>query len=301
MLSKKTTFFFLKLLAAAGIFISLQMFCESQTKGFRPHWIVSNLPNDPRWEVPPLGEEEQKEVNALLDQTFTYLGSGGWCFAFLGEDGKTVLKFYRHTHLRPSQILKDFSFKKLLMKADPMPLGSSYFQEFNFKSCTLLYSQAKERTGLLYVHLNKTKGKHKPVTLVDNIGVRHTIDLDQTEFLVQKRADLLLEHIDRLAKAKKTDEAKQCLDDMIACLLTLYKRGNRDLDHSLRNNFGYTEDGAVTLDLSSYCPDESLKNPGEYRKELVVKTRRLSRFLDKHHKELYNYFEERLSEIVEKG
>lgn len=298
---KKILRFCLKLALAATVFTGLSIFCNSQTKGFRPYLIISNLPNDPRWEVPPLSTEEMKQVDSFLDQPFTYLGSGGWCFAFLGEDKNTVLKFYRHSHLLPSTIMRVFSFEKLLLQSPPWPEGCSYFQEFNFKSCTRLYKLAKERTGLLYVHLNKTQGLHKPVTLIDNIGVRHTIDLDKTEFVVQKKADLLLPHIDRLAKEKKQEEAKRCIDDMIECLLAIYKTGTRDLDHSLRNNFGYTEDGAVTLDLSSFGPDESLKQPGEYRKEIIVKTRRLSRYLQKHHKDLYLYFEEKLSNLLENG
>lgn len=154
---------------------------------------------------------------------------------------------------------------------------------------------------MIYVHLNKTQRLHKPVTLIDNIGIKHTIELDKTEFVIQKRADLLLPHIDRLAKQHKSEEAKHCLDDILNCLLTLYKCGARDYDNSFRNNFGYTEDGAVALDLSSFGYDETLKKTGEYRKEIIVKTRSLSRFLEKNHKDLYDYFEHRLSEIVEKG
>lgn len=248
---------------------------------------------------PLLSNEEQTKIDTLLGQPFTYLGSGGWCFAFLGEDKKTILKFYRHNHFFLSTILRERSFEKLLLKAPTLPEGSPYFQEFNFNSCVMLYNQAKKRTGLLYVHLNKTPGLHKPVTLYDNIGIKHTIDLNKTEFVVQKRATLLFEHIDSLAKQKKMDEAKHCIDDMIRCMLTLFKGGLRDLDLSLHYNFGYTEDGAVTLDLSSFVPDDSLKKPGEYRKELIVKTRGLSRFLNRNHPELHSYFEKRLSDALE--
>jgi hypothetical protein len=290
-----------ELLALASVFCGLHFFCLEKTQGFRPYLILSNLPNDPRWEAPPLPDEEQKKVDALLDQPFTFLGSGGWCFAFLGQDQKTVLKFYKHSHLLPSSIFKEFSLKKLLLQSDPLPQNIPYFQEFNFKSCMLLYTQAKEQTGIQYVHLNKTQGKHKPVTLIDNIGVHHTIDLDHTEFIVQKKADLLFPHIHHLSQQKKFDEAKHCIDDFFNCILILSKMGIRDYDRSLRNNFGFTEDGAVTLDLSSFGYDESLKNPGQYKKEIVNKTQRFSRFLRKYHHDLYLYSEDRLSEIMEKG
>ncbi len=298
---KKRLRYPLYLLVLAALSYGLHRFCQKQTHGFRPFWILSNLPNEERWEVPPLSPEEQQQIDQLLDQPFTFLGSGGWCFAFLGRDEKTVLKFYRHSHLLPSSIIREFAFKKLLLQSDPLPPNLPYFQEFNFKSCMLLYAQAKERSGILYVHLNKTQGKHKPVTLFDNIGIRHVIDLDKTEFVVQKRADLLFPHLQHLSKQKRTEEAKQCLDDFYRCLLTLSQRGIRDYDRSLRNNFGFTEDGAVALDLSSFGVDETLKNPGEYKKEIMNKTQRLSRFLRKYHPDLYAYSEQRLSEIMETG
>lgn len=284
---------------AVALAAALYLFCESKTRGFRPYLILSDLPNDPRWEVPPLSSEEQAQIHARLDQPFTFLGAGGWCFAFLGEDGETVLKFYRHNQFRPTELLTEFSFGKLFFKSPRLPINSSYFQEFNFESCTLLYKEAKDRTGILYVHLNKTEGLHKPVTLIDNIGVAHTIELDKTEFVVQKRGDLLLSYLHKLAKNKKTEEAKQGIDDMFECLLTLYKKGIRDNDHSLRNNFGYINGKAVTLDLSSFVPDDTLKRPGEYKKELVVKTRRMGRYLEKYHSDLSAYFENRLTEIIE--
>lgn len=289
----------LNYLLFGAVFFGLSLFCHEKTRGFRLYAILSNLPNEPRWEFPPLAPEEEQNVAALLDQPFTFLGSGGWSYAFLGQDQKTVLKFFNHTHLGPSGLVTDFSFKKLLLQSDPWPENQSYFQEFNFNSCKLLYTQAKERTGLLYVHLNKTQGKHKLVTLIDNVGVRHTIDLDKTEFVVQKKAELLFPHLDHLSREKKLDEAKQCIDDFYACLLSLSQKGIRDNDRSLRNNFGFTDEGAITLDLSSFTPDEQMKNPGTYKKEIVNKTQRLSRFLRKYHPELYAYSEMRLAEIME--
>ena len=301
MLLKKILRLSFKLLLATAIFMGLQKFCYQQTRGFRPYWILSNLPNDPRWEVPPLSEKEQKEIDALLDQPFTFLGCGGWTFAFLGQDKKTVLKFYRHTHLRPQEMLKDFSLKKLFLQSDPWPPNTGYFQEFNFKSCSLLYSLVKERTGILYVHINKTQGKHKPVTLYDNIGIRHTIDLDKTEFVVQKKAELVFPHLEKLAKEKKFEEANHCVDEMFNCLLVLCKNGLRDCDRSMKNNFGYTEDGAVTLDLSSFIIDEELKNPGHYRKEIMYKTHKMAHILRKHYpSEISAHCEKRLCEILEK-
>ena len=69
-----------------GCAVGLYYFAESQTKGFRYYHLISNLPNEDRWEVPPLSNEEMARINHLLEQPFTLLGSGGWCHAFLGQD-----------------------------------------------------------------------------------------------------------------------------------------------------------------------------------------------------------------------
>ncbi len=287
----------LKIFFAGMACWGLSYFCKVQTGGFREYAILSNLENDPRWELPPLAAEEKHQIDALLDQPFTFLGSGGWCYAFLGKDQKTVLKFYKHSHLLLSSIFKDFAFEKLVSRSAPWPKGLRYPQELNFKSCTLVYKLAKERSGLLYIHINKTEGMHKPVTLYDKIGVKHVIDLDKTEFVVQRRADLLIPHIEELVKQKKIDEAKECLDDFIACLLQFAHNGIKDLDTSLRKNYGFIEGKAVSFDLSSFVSDESLKHPGSYRKEVVLKSQRLSRHLRKNHPELFTYYESRIHEV----
>ncbi len=289
--------FTLKIFFAGMACWGLSYFCKVQTGGFRESSILSNLGNDPRWELPPLSSEEKQQVDVLLDQPFTFLGSGGWCFAFLGEDQKTVLKFYKHDHLLLSSIFKDFSFEKLVSRSGPWPKGTRYKQELNFNSCTLIYKKAKERSGLIYVHLNKTEDMHKPVTLYDKIGVKHVIDLDKTEFVVQKRADLLIPHIENLVKHKKIEEAKSSLNDFLACLLQFSQNGLRDLDTSLRKNYGFIEGKAVSFDLSSFVSDETLKHPGSYRKEIVLKSQRLSRHLRKNHPELFTYYENRIHEI----
>ncbi len=291
--------FGLKFMAAVCLCAALFLFCQSQTKGFRAYFLLSNLPNDPRWEMPPLKDEQLQAINTLLDQPFTFLGSGGWCYAFLGQDQKTVLKFYKHTHLSLNSVMRDFSFGKLLLKSARLSQNARYFQEFNFTSCALLMHETQDRTGVLYAHLNKTHGVHKSVTLYDNIGVQHTIDLDQTEFVVQKNATLLLPYLSQLAKEGDIDSAKACIDDLLDCLLAFYQRGIKDHDRSFRNNFGVVDGHVISLDLSSFGRDEMIAKPANYKKEIVLKTQRLKYFLEKNHPDLWAHYESRLCDIVE--
>lgn len=284
---------------SAGLFFwGLALFSERQTQGFRLYLILSNLPNDSRWETSPLTPEEKNQVDALLDQPFTFLGSGGWCYAFLGQDQKTVLKFYKHSHLQLQNIVKNFSIRSLLLKSDPLPENIPYFQEFNFNSCMLLWKRARKRSGLLYIHLNKTHGVHKSITLIDNIGVHHRVDLDRTEFVLQKKAQLLIPHLNDLLKEKKIEEAQRKIDDMLACLFELYRKGIRDYDQSFRQNYGFIEEGAIALDLSSFVYDESIKDPHFYAQEIRFKTKRLAHWLKKYQPALFAYYDEKLQELL---
>ncbi len=104
-----------RLVCSVLIFIGIYYFCESQTQGFRLQEILSDIPNHPRWETKPLSLEDQKTVEAKLKQTFRYLGSGEQSHAFLGEDQKTVLKFFRHNDLSMLKILKWFPSSKYVL------------------------------------------------------------------------------------------------------------------------------------------------------------------------------------------
>jgi hypothetical protein len=210
----------------------------------------------------------------------------------LGEDQKTVLKFFRHTHLAPRALLTNFSLGKLFLKSPILPTGTPCFQEFNFKSYLLAHQTAPERTALLYLHLNQTEGKHGSVTLIDPSKVEHTISLDKTEFVVQERATLVLPYLTDLMENHKVEQAKEAIDDLLDCLLSFYKQDVKDLDLGLKNNFGFTTQGAIALDLSSFVTSDNL----DPSKELAHKTQRLGRWLRKNHPVLYAHYLKKLSQ-----
>ena len=185
MFLKKSFIFCFKLALVAAIFMGLQKFCTSKRGAFAFTGFF------PICRGPSVGSPSSRRRGAKKGQrpsgpTLHVFGRGRLDVSPFGQIKKTVLKFYRHTHFRPNQLFKNFSFKKLLLQSDPLPENAYYFQSFNFQSCCNLYSLVKERTGILYVHINKTEGKHKPVTLYDNIGIRYIIDLDKQNSSFEK-------------------------------------------------------------------------------------------------------------------
>ncbi len=177
---------FLKWLFFIPLVYWIEKFCIHQTDGFTLLKIRSTLMANPKWEI---AETFPQEISPLLSQKFLYLDSGGQCYAFASEDGKVVIKFFKH-HLRrlpwliahiplPSKYaaLREKQKIKRLSKLDR-----------DFTSYKIAYERLREESGLLYLHLNKTKHLNLYVTIVDKLGIAHYLDLNDLEFIVQYNA-----------------------------------------------------------------------------------------------------------------
>ena len=188
--------------------------------------IQSNLSYHPEWDVPQTNENE---IKAILSQPYYYLGRGVQSFVFVAQDGKTVIKFFRHHRLRTdAKVAKDFG------------------------SYLLAYNRLREETGLLYLHLNKTNHLKQTLEIVDKLGIHHPIDLDKYEFIVQRKATLTYPAFDEWITEGKTDEAKEALTSLVHLLKTRAERGIFDKDPDLNTNFGFIGTMAVQIDVGRY-------------------------------------------------
>lgn len=276
----KTAFFVLG-------FVGLSFFCETQTKGFRLQEILSDIPNNPAWDVDPLREEKQREVVHKLDQKFRYLGSGDQSHAFLGEDGKTVLKFFRHNDLSLMRFLNKFSAEKWYLKKQFDPRGA-------FDSCKLAFVDLQEQTAISYLHLNKTRDLFNPVVLVDNSGVSHTVELDQMEFMVQDYCELAVGRIAARMKSGDVEGAKRAIQALFATIEDWSKRGVHIDNPALKRNIGFCGDKVIMFDVGSLRKDTSEMTPEQIKREVKHVTRGLGQWIGKKYPELYSCFEQEL-------
>ena len=161
----------------------LQRFCYKKTDGFALYKVLSSLTPNSAWQLPPLAEEEKKNLETLFDQPFYYLGKGAQAYVFASEDGQSVIKFCRFDHLRPSLFFANCIFPFVYEKTRIEKMWQKRGRlEMEFGSYKIAFEQMKEETGLIYLHLNKTYTfRNKKITFYDKIGVAHKLDLDQME------------------------------------------------------------------------------------------------------------------------
>jgi hypothetical protein len=265
-----TRVFYLVFLA---LIFPLYRFCEKQTDGFSLAKVTF-----------PLGEEtEFSEAFPAISQKFHYLAKGGQCFAFLSEDGQTVLKLL-HPPFAP-RFLKPFSFamKKIAYAEKKW--------ERDTTSYVIARDELKEASGILVVHLNKSSNINKKVMIFDKLGISHEIDLDAHAFILQKKVDLLFPVLEEKIRMQDTLEAKHLLKQMVDLLKMRCNKGIFDEDPRLHKNLGIAEGKAFFIDIGRFKRDETRKQPEVIQQDLAAMTVRLKDLLLKKEPSLAEYLD----------
>ena len=252
-------------------------FCKKQTAGFTVTRISSDLPFHPEWEV----EEQlsQEELTNLLSQPYHFLGKGAQAFAFASEDGKAVIKFFKHHRLSPAPWLKAVPFAT--RSSDKK--NSKLIKDFT--SYRLAYEKLREETGLLYLHLNTASKLGIVLDLVDRLGIHHPVPLDRYTFLVQRRAEDSYETVRAWVEKGQMDAAKRGITSLVQLLKTRNARGIYDKDPDINTNFGFVGEAAIQIDVGRFRMRNGPADPGEYARitdNLHQHLMALSPELDKH-------------------
>lgn len=308
-----------KIFLGLGLFVGLQQLLELKTRGFCLQKIqTDDLPFQQRWESAPLTFQQEGEIEALLSQSYTLIGAGSECFAFVSADGTTVIKFFKLDHARPvyfqkglfledhSSLAGSLSDHPLTKISLPSPidqwmkrfLGIREFRiQRTFSSIKLAYDELKEETGLLYLHLNPTTHFHKTLTLYDSSGIRHEIDLDTARFFLQKKAIPLESHLAALRSQGADQLAKNSIDSLIQMILSRCKKGYGDRD-ILNRNLGFIGTEAIEIDSGSFLKNPRMKEPWVYKQEIFYATLELKSWLKKNYPEMVGYLEQKVSEQI---
>jgi hypothetical protein len=224
-----------------GIWGSYQLF-QNKSVGFGAYRITSDFVYHSEWAI----EEPQDltPLKTLLNQKFTFLGVGSQSYAFESADGKYVVKFFIMKHKIPR-------ISDLWHSENVDHRRQNLFSIF--KAHKLAYTELKEDTGLLYIHLNKTNHLNTVLQVVDRFGRRHSIDLDKTEFIVQEKAELIFTHLKKLLEQKDKSEAQKCIQATLDLVKRRMDKGISDHDKAVKHNYGFIGAGdrvrAVHLDI----------------------------------------------------
>lgn len=300
---RSSRFLFVRRLIILGVLIAsiygLGRLYFQLTAGFTLANISSDFPYHPEWEVRSLREEEQAVLMQALDQPYHYLGKGCQSYVFLSQDKEFVIKFFKYQRFRlqpwltyspPLPALVKYREQKLEKKGQKL---AGFMQSWK-----VAFEHLKDETGLIFVHLNKTTHLHKELLIYDKIGRAHQINLDQTEFCIQRRADMLCASLLDFKKRGDIQGAKQLIVDLLDLIVSEYHRGLADNDHALMQNTGVAQGKPVHIDVGQFVINDDVKETAVYHQELFTKMYKFKLWLKEEYPELALFLEDRLKEII---
>ena len=263
------------------LFFGIKQICHKLNAGFRLNKIEGALAYNPHFET--RSHLDNAAIDAILSQPFYFLGSGAQSFAFESADKKTVLKFMKQSKRKPMPWLE----------ALPLPPGASHIRNYYMQkrkkrlhdlltSARIACDELYQETGVLYAHLNTSAAAREKITLYDKIGIRYTVDVDNSLFVLQKRGSTLLDQ----PLEPKT------IAGMIEHVKKSCKKGIAHLDPLVDRNFGIYNGSVFTIDFGSLKYDEKLKTFPYLQRELFSELLTLRYYIKKNNPELLGYFDE---------
>jgi len=197
-------------------------------------------------------EAEKKEAVEILSQPFTYLSHGGQSTVYESQDKKYVIKFFN-----PRAVIKKNwfdQFAKLRRLNSLKWITNTYFRQKQrlkkyFLRYELAFKDLKEETGLVYVHLDPSTSLAQTMKMTDKEGNDHQIQLDAYPFVLQKKVELTMHHLDRLLKSGDVEGAKASVKQIYDLFLSRAQKGYTDRLQTLYKNYGFFEGRAVQLDV----------------------------------------------------
>ncbi len=222
--------------AMIAIILFALWFNQRPSLNFSLSRISAELTYHPEWEVAPPAQD----MDAVFSQEFHYLASGSQSYAFESADGKYVLKFFKMKHLLPS--FRDH-FRPGIVERRMKNLQTIFDAYKNS------YDHLREETGLVFLHLNPTKGLHRTITISDRLHRRHSVDLDNYAFLVQEKAELLFTRMERLLKSGDLQGVHQAYASICSLVERRIAKGFADQDKAVSHNYGFVGDRPIQFDI----------------------------------------------------
>lgn len=258
-------------------FFSIERFCHRQTEGFTLAKISYQIKKD---------NEDLAFNSNLLKQRFFYYAKGAECYVFLGEDGQTILKFFRLPRSQLQHVIhtifpyfpekKENSLKKTLI---------------NYQWAARYFSQ---ESALLGTHLGKTNLPIDSLKIVDKLKISHTIETKNVPFILQKKAVLIKEKITEFMDLKQHESALLAIKSILSLLEKQKALGMYDVDANLSKNFGFIGNEAVQIDLGCLEPLSGQKN-----EKLLASKEHLQHWLNATYPEFAVNFNELFQEYIQ--
>ncbi len=264
--------------------------------GFSVSKIANTFPVTSEWQLPTPSKDELQQISAICSEQFHYLGKGSQAYAFLNDDKRHVLKLFKCYHLQPVGWIAKIPLPEALDTSRQVALDKRY-KKINdtLHSYKIAAKYLKDECGIIAMEILPTSGIDQEVTLFDKLGRKHTINLGQYGFILQRRADLIYPKLANWIATQDLTSAKKAISSIVALVVQRSKKGIQDSDPDLHKNAGLIGTTAMFIDLGSFHQNPLAKTEEVYTQDLRKITNRLKEWLEKQSPELAKHLEEEIT------
>ncbi len=237
-------------------------------------------------------EDLNTEAKLALTQTFHYIGRGRQCFAFASADDRYVLKFLRtDIYKLPfwTRVLPVKSYRKWLEEEQQRR------EQFIRNSFEISFSELKDQTGLVAIHLGASQAIAERLTVVDKLGCKHHIPLESTSFVLQYKRPLLTKIF---TQALQQREREQILDALVDAVVARAQKGILNRDRSFIRNYGFDGQRAYQIDVGSFFRQQGLDPAAAFQKSLLDSMGAVQEWLSQKDPEMAIYLNEKLNNLL---
>jgi hypothetical protein len=212
------------------------------------------------------GKEE--EVTKILSQPFSYCDQGSTSKVYVSQDGQFVLKTFLKSQFRSKGA---GSIPLIQQLADRRKeLRVKYNRSFGPIHA---YQNIPKESGMIYYQfIRPTDRFSQKVELVEEDQSLHLLDLNQAEFMIQKKAILVSEYLLEHVNQGDLEGAKKGLFKLLSMTKRLYDQGLVVVVLQFLNNFGFVGDEPIRLDVEHIRFDPTWKEKKgrvHLKKELI--------------------------------
>lgn len=262
-----------------------ERFVHRITEGFTLLNIWDSYPFDPNWE--PSYYQDWEKIRPATEQKYRFLRSGGQNYAFISEDGNYVLKVTKYKRMRiPIWIEPIPLFSPLLELKEKKMAKKRKVLDLTFNSYLIAFESLTDFSGISYLHLNKTSHLNQKLTLVDLLGIEHSINLDDHAFILQKRGKLTFEYFDDLMYQGDIKKSEEMLRKIVRYVAHRISLCIEDHDICFGTNFGVLDDKPFQLDLGSLRYNPTFASEAGFTYKLSESLEDLVKWLKRTHPSL---------------
>ena len=263
---------------------------------FNLHLIESQLETRAEWDA-KISPDHDKFFYVVSQQALEWVGRGANSFIFSTGDDRYVVKFLPAGAPPASEargLFKKLFGKKTLSRKALAKLEDSCL------SSRLCFDELRDETGLVYVHLNRTRAQIHGLKLIDSYGQSQRACGDDTCFVVQQKAKPLIPTLTALMEAEDLQAAEQRIDQVFDLLIALARKGYVDGDEGLipNNNIGFVNGRAIYLDTFHFFRAKSLDVLERMRYECQLRLRPLEAWLLASYPQLGAYYLQKRDAVV---